>query len=69
MSLDEHDEDALRAELSRRMTARAKGLCDYCGQSTPSPCRFPERHRDPRIKTCAHCGQPSGSTYCQRSHS
>jgi hypothetical protein len=49
--LDEVDEKLLERELEDREVARSKGLCDYCGKPSSSPiCKFPERHRDKRIK-------------------
>lgn len=48
--LDEYDEKELDAEKRRRAERRNRGLCDYCERApTSPPCRFPRRHRDPRI--------------------
>lgn len=37
--------DVLATELMRRVAARAKNICDYCGRfATTVACKFPERH-------------------------
>lgn len=44
-NLDEYEDKELTAELERRIVARQKGQCDYCGHSPRSkPCRFVTRH-------------------------
>jgi hypothetical protein len=48
--LDELGEELLKLELTQRAKSRAAGVCDYCGKGPTTPlCRFPRRHRDPRI--------------------
>lgn len=48
--LDEYTEDELRKELTRRIEARSKGNCDYCGRPGDStPCRFDARHEQAAV--------------------
>lgn len=44
--LDDYSDDELHAEIGRRLVARAKGKCDYCGRSRNlKACRYRERHK------------------------
>ncbi len=46
--LDEYVENALVAEINRRIWARERGVCDYCGRTPETVvCKFPERHAAP----------------------
>jgi hypothetical protein len=48
--LDDYTEAELQGELKSREEVRALGVCDYCRRHPfTKPCKFSERHRDPRI--------------------
>lgn len=49
--LEEYTDAELEAEIRRRRSLMFQGLCSYCGRRPSlTPCRFPERHNDPRLQ-------------------
>lgn len=51
-SLDEMDEEKLRAEIDRRGRLRRDGKCDYCERPPTAPtCKFEDRHTGQHVTT------------------
>lgn len=63
VELEEMGEERIKMELAQRERSRAAGRCDFCGRAPSSPaCKFPRRHKDPRIRTPEQLAPRRGET-------